>query len=268
MVILFIGIVLVLVGLMFVNQKMNTARLSLEPISGKVKEHHQGWSFKETPWSTLQGQEINMTGNIIITSNGILAMSWDDFLKSKIYTEIPGKAYETKSKTPVYGSWAAAIRPRKGYLKEFLTRTPQAAAIMAMADIDIFISDLIAKEEIEDIIGKKTLISKRVSKEVFGGEDTISPFEKTYGIEMFDPRLIDLNLGKRSLDATEKLFESKKFKESVDNMMKGNEMTEEQAINAVLHSTGMAKQISYSLAGVPAAIENLADIFKVFITKR
>jgi len=263
-----LGLVSLILGIMMVSKPMNKAQLSMNPFGGKTKEHHQGFSLKKSIFSSLQGTEIDMTGNIIITSGGILAMNWDDFIKNKVYAEIPTRAYETKSKTPVYGSWAAAFKPLKGYLDNFITKTPQVAAIMAMADIDIYISDLIAREEIENVIGKKLVISQKLAKDIFGGEDKLSPFEKSYGVDMFNPRLFDLNLGKRSLEATEKLFESKKFKESVSNMMKDNKMTEEQAINATLAATGMAKKTLFGLEGVPGAIEKLADVAKVFFEKK
>lgn len=263
------ALVLVVVGLLglfatllVIYKPLYTAQLSLNPFGGSTKEHHQGLSLK-WPWATLQQPEISMRSEIIVTSGGILVMAWEKFLSEKVYERIAPRIYETKDSV-VFGSWAAAIRPRRGSLRELLLKTPQVAALMAMSEVDLAISDFLATQETSGergVLHRKREISE-LSAGVFGGnnEEVSSPFEEQYGVVVSNPRLFDLNLGKRSQDAAEKLFESKKFREAMEDLASQIADPEKRA-NAVLLATGVAKKNIYNIEGLEGGIKALAEAF-------
>jgi hypothetical protein len=260
-----VGIIGLLATLVLVYKPLNVAQLSMSAISGATQEHHQGLSYK-APWATLQKPEINMQAKIIITSGGILLMSWDKFISEKVYEKISPRVYEAKGQIPMYGSWATAIRPLKGYLNNFVLKTPQVGALMTMSGIDIVISDYIATREVQDVLHNKKAISDLLAK-TFEGENTSTAFEKSYGIMVFDPKLFDLNLGKKSQDASEKLFESQKFREAVVDM-KTAQPDADKATNAVLIATGMAKKNVFQVEGLEGALIGMAkSIADAFIAK-
>lgn len=261
-----IGSLCLLVSLNLVYKKMYTAQLSLNPLTKKITEHGQGLTFK---WffCPLQKPEINMQASIIITSGGILLMDWDKFMSEKVYERIAPRIYETKDSV-LYGSWATAIRPAKGLLEKFILKTPQVGALMTMSEIDLTVSDALAKRLTEDVLGDKKAISKMIG-EIFGGDDekVDSNLEKSYGIIVSNPKLFDLNFGKKSQDAAEKLFEAKKFREAMENL-KGEIADPDKRSNAIFIANGLVKKNIINIEGLEGATKNIADAFISFFAKK
>lgn len=242
-----------------------TEQISMNTLWGsKTQEHSSGYSWKWF-WYKIQGKPIDMRSSIIITSGGILMMDWDKFTNEKVYEKITPRIYETKDSV-VQGSWATAIRPLKGNLPNFLLKTPQVGALMVMAKIDLTISDNLASRPTEEVLGDKKNISQLVSQ-IFGGEEVISPYEKSYGILVSDPQLFDLNLGKRSQEAAEKLFESKKFREAMEDMATQIEDPDKRT-NAILIANGMIKKNVYDIEGLSSAAGSIANAFASIFTKK
>ena len=261
-----VGLLGLLISLNLVYKKMYTAQLSLNPVTKKIKEHGHGLTWK---WffCPLQKPEINMRASIIITSGGILLMSWDKFMSEKVYEKITSKIYETQDSV-LYGSWATAIRPAKGLLKKFILKTPQVGALMTMSEIDITVSDALAKRLTGDVLGDKRAISEMIGK-IFGGNDekADSNHEKTYGIIVSRPRLFDLSFGKKSQDAAEKLFEAKKFREAMEDL-KGEITDPDKRSDAIFIANGMVKKNIINIEGLEGATKNIADAFLSFFAKK
>lgn len=257
------ALTLILVGLfgltMLVYKSLNRAQLSMSAFGGATKEHHQGLSMK-APWYLLQKPDINMQAEIIITSGGLLVMSWEKFMTERVYEKIAPRIYETKDSI-LYGSWATAIRPRREGLVNFVLKTPQVAALMVMAEVDLEISDYLATKLTKTVLHKKRDISNQVA-DIFGGsdEEATSSTEESYGIIISNPRLFDLNLGERSQEAAEKLFEAKKFGEAMKELEK--QMTDpDKRANAILIATGMAKKNIFNIEGLDTALVGIAEAF-------
>ena len=258
-----IGAIGLFIGFNIVNNPINVAQISMNIFTKEVKEHYQGISWKWF-WCTLQGKPIDMRASIIITSGGILVMDWDKFITEKVYEKISPRIYETKDSV-LYGSWAAAIRPQKGELVNYLLKTPQVGALIAMSEIDLTISDHVAKRMTEEVLHDKKNISQTVSN-VFMGENTMSPLEKSYGIIVSDPKLFDLNLGKKSQDAAEKLFEAKKFREAMEDL-KVEIADPDKRSNAIFIANGLIKKNVYDVEGLALATKNIADAFASIFKK-
>ena len=196
------------IGLFFslnlVYNPLNVSKLSMNPFTKKVTEHGPGLSWKWF-WCSIQGGPIDMRSSIIVTSGGVMIMEWDKFIKEKVFEQIAPKKYETKDSL-LYGTWATAIRPRKGKLLEFVLKTPQVGALMTMSEVDLTISDYLATRKTEEVLSKKKVVSDKLAI-IFGGEKSTSPLEDSYGIDINNPKLFDLNLGEKSQKAAENRFE-------------------------------------------------------------
>lgn len=250
-----IGLLGFLATFVVVYKKLNTAQLSLNALTSKTREHHQGLSFK-VPWATLQKPEISMQSEIIITSGGILIMSWEQFVSQKLYEKIAPRIYETLDSI-IYGSWATAIRPRKGSLDLLIRKTPQTASIMVMAEVDIAVSDYLATRETTIVLHDKKAISTMLAN-VFGGDDeeAKSPIEDAYGIVVSNPRLFGLNLGKKSQDAAEDVFAAQKLSAALAEVKTGAGNDAEKAVNAFLMYSGKGVQKHiYNVEGLQAIAE-------------
>jgi hypothetical protein len=266
-----VGIIFIVLGLigLFVSfsvvyNPLYISQLSMNIFTRKVREHGSGISLKWF-WCSLQGKPIDMRSTIIITSGGILMMDWDKFITEKVYEKIAPRIYETKDSI-LYGLWAAAIRPQKGKLINFLLKTPQVGALMSMSEVDLTISDYVATRDTEEVLHDKKNISKIVA-DVFGGEGTITLFEENYGIIISDPKLFNLDLGKKSQDAAERLFEVKKFRESMEDL-KHEIADPDKRANAILIANGMIKKNVYDIEGLIPATKNIADAFASIFTKK
>ena len=261
-----VGLLGLLVSFVLVYKRLNRAQLSLNPLTGRTREHHQGLSLK-WPWSILQDPEIDMTAEIVVTSGGVMVMTWEQFIAQRAYEKIGKKAYETKDSV-LYGNWATAMRPAKGMLERFVQKTPQTGALMVMAEIDIGLSDHLAKQMTDDVLADKRAISDLVAN-VFGPSDerADSDVEKSYGVIVSRPKLFDLDLGERSREASEKLFEAKKFRTAVEEMKKVIE-DEEKAANAVLIATGMAKKTVFEIQGLEGALRSVAGAAEAFFRRK
>lgn len=266
-----LGLIGLSLGFILVYNPLNMAQLSMNIFGNifggekiKTKEHHQGFSLK-WPWFKLQGKPIDMRSTIIITSGGILMMDWDKFISEKVYEKIAPRIYET-SDSVLYGSWAAAIRPLKGELFNFMLKTPQVGALISMAKVDLTISDHVATKNTEEVLHNKKQISKIISK-VFKGENIISEMEKSYGIMISDPELFDLNLGKKSQDAAERRFESRKFRESMEDL-ETQIADPDKRSNAIFIANGLVKKNIINIEGLENATKNIADSFASIFTKK
>jgi len=257
-----LGVIALFIGFDITYNELYTSSLSMDVFSKKVREHGPGYSWKMFWWK-LQGKQIDMRSTIIITSGGILMMDWDKFITEKVYEKIAPRIYETKDSI-LYGSWAAAIRPQKGKLVNFLLKTPQVGALISMSEVDLTISDYVATRKTEEVLHDKKNISKMVA-DVFEGENIITTFESNYGIIISDPKLFDLNLGKKSQDAAERLFESKKFRESMEDLK--NEIADpDKRTNAILIANGLIKKNVYDIESLGIATKNIADSFASLVT--
>jgi len=254
-----VGLLGLLATLVVIYKPLYMAQLSLNPFGGETKEHHQGLSTK-APWAILQQPEINMQSEIIVTSGGILVMAWEKFISEKVYERISPRIYETADSV-LYGSWATAIRPRKGSLAQLILKTPQVVALMAMVEVDLVVSDYLATRPTTEVLHDKRAISNLVAG-VFGGndEEATSPFEESYGVVVSNPRLFDLNLGERSREAAEKLFEAKKFREAMEDLASQIADSDKRS-NAILLATGMAKKNIYNIEGLEGAVKSVAEAF-------
>lgn len=262
-----IFIIIGLIGLFFsfhlVYNELYTAQLSMSIFrfspEEETKEHHSGLSWKWL-WFKLQQPIINMKASIIITSGGILLMDWEKFISQEIYKKIPTRIYETEDGI-LYGSWATAIRPAKGFLNRFILKTPQVGALMTMSLIDLKISDNLAKTKTGDALKKKEEISDFISK-IFGGneEEADSSHEKTYGLIVSNPQLFDLNLGEKSQAAAEKLFEVTKFQKSME-VLKEEISDPEKRANAIFIANSLVKKKIWNIEGLENATANIAQAF-------
>lgn len=259
-----LGIIGLFVSFNIVYYPLYICQLSMNVFTKKVKEHSKGLSWKWF-WCKLQGKPIDMRATIIITSGGILMMDWDKFIAEKVYEKIAPRIYET-SDSVLYGSWAASIRPQEGQLANLLLKTPQVGALMSMSKVDLTISDYLAKRSTEEVLGDKKNISKIVS-DVFQGENIISPIEKSNGIIISDPRLFDLNYGKRSQDAAEKLLEVKKFRKAMEDL-KEEIADPDKRSNAIFIANGLITKKIYDIEGLTTATKNIADAFSAIFTKK
>lgn len=262
------GLVGLLLSTILVYKRLNLAQLSMNVFGGGIIEHHQGLSIKP-PWFTLQQPEITMNAEIVVTSGGIQLVSWESFMAGKMYEKIATRAYETMDSV-VFGAWATAIRPRRGGLEQFVKKTPGTAAIMVMAEIDIALSDRIANMETENVLSNKKALGELVAR-VFGGndEEADSPVEHVYGVIVSNPKLFDLDLGKRSQDAKEKLFEAKKFRQAIGEMMTDGGITDpEKAADVVLTATGVAKKQIFQVEGLEGALKSVAGAAEAFFRRR
>lgn len=263
-----LGLICLFLGFQFVYNPLNMAQLSMNVFHGETThEHHQGLTWKWL-WFKLQGVQIKMNATIIITSGGILMMDWDKFITEKVYEKIAPRIYETKD-TVLYGSWATAIRPARGFLFNFLLKTPQVGALMTMSKIDLEISDYLTTLRAEEALGQKKYISDTIIGGLFGGDDekVSSEIEETYGIIISNPQLFDLNYGKKSQDAAEKLFEAKKFNESMVLLEKQIADPDKRA-NAIFIANGLIKKNVYDVEGLALATKNIADAFASIFTKK
>jgi len=254
-----IGLIGLLSTTFLVYKPLNMAQLSMSYISGVTEEHHQGLSFK-APWYTLQKPEINMQASIIVTSGGILVMSWEKFFSEKVYEKIAPRMYETKDSI-LFGSWATAIRPRKGKLNNLILKTPQVGALMTMSEIDLTISDYLAIHDTTEVLHQKKVISDIVAN-LFGGKDEEAHSEigESYGIVISNPKLFDLSLGKKSQDATEKLFVTKKFRESME-YLKDEISDSDKRANAIFVATEVVNKNIVNIEGIDTAISSIANAF-------
>lgn len=263
-----LAIVLVVLGIlgfvasfMVVYKPAFVAQLSMSALTGAVKEHHSGISFK-VPWATMQGSDISMKSEVIVTSGGILVMDWEDFISQKVYERIAPRIYETADSV-LYGSWATAIRPQEGHLAQMMKKTPQVAALMAMAEVDLTVSDYLATQLTAKVLHEKKDISKIVAT-VFGGDadNASSEFEREYGVVVSNPQLFDLNYGKKSQDAAEDVFAAKKFKEGLEQIKSEMANDPEKAVNALLMylGKGVQKHI-YNIEGLEGAVKSVAEAF-------
>ena len=258
-ILILVGLVGLLATLFIVYNPLNKAWLSMSVFNGdNIKEHHHGLSWK-WPWFLLQGLEIDMRASIIITSGGILVMPWDKFISEGMYKKIEPQIYETKDGV-LYGSWATAISPLAGGLRTFFKKTPQVGALMTLAKINLFVSDLLAKKDTETALGEKGEISKELAG-LFLGEHRTSDHEESYGIDISDPMLFDLNYGKRMQDAAEKRFEAKEFRKAMEDMMAKVQTDPDKASDSVLIATGMAKKNIFHVQGLEAALKGMAEAF-------
>lgn len=249
-----------------VSMSLYTARLSMNPFNEKTKEHHAGFSWKWF-WCKFQGGLIDMRSTIIVTSGGLLVMDWEKFINEEIHKKISPKIYETKDSV-LYGSWAAPIRPARGYLRNFLFKTPTVGALMTMSQIDLQLSDYLAKKETEDALGEKRNISIMIGNFFGGNDDAVSSeHEENYGIVVGNPQLFDLNFGKKSQDAAEKLFEAKKFRESMEAL--SSEISDpEKRANAIFIANGLIKKNIFNLEGMEATGRSIAEVFASILTKK
>ncbi len=235
--------------------------------SGSLREVGSGLSLK-APWETPQkGTQVNMKAEIIVTSGGIFVSSGNKVIDEKIFANIKPRVYEAKGAVPIHGAWAFTIRPRPGHIETLIRMTPQAAAIMAMADVDIAASDYLAKEDPEVSLHNKKDISQEVLAKVFGGMTDIasSPFEDEYGVIVSNPRLFDLSLGKKSQDAAEELFASRKFKEAVGEFKEvlGTDGDVNKAVDDLLLNLGKIKKNIFKVEDIDHITKSITSaIFK------
>jgi hypothetical protein len=201
-----------------------------------------------------------MTAEIIVTSGGVMVMTWQQFISQKQYENIAKRAYETEDSV-LYGNWATAIRAKRGGLEKFIGKTPQTAALMVFAEIDLDMSDFLADKKTEDILKRK--------REV--GEYVAGVFERNrigdeYGIEILPPKLFDLDLGQKSRDAAENVFVARKFTEAVKEMKKVIK-DGEKAGNTVLVATGVAKKTIFEVQGLEGALKSAAGAAEAFFKR-
>lgn len=255
---IFIGAILLFFAFQIVYTPINTAQLSMNIFDGtEIDEHHQGLSWKWF-WFKLEGSKINLQSTIIVTSSGILVMEWSEFLSKRMHEKIAPKIYEVKDSI-LYGSWAAVISPLRGELYNFVLKTPQVGALVVMAEIDLVISDYLATKNASEVLHDKKQISKLMA-DLFGEGNSVSPMEKTYGIKVSNPRLFDLNLGKKSQGATERLWETKKFLESMKELEE--EITDpNKRSNAVLLANGLIQKSIHEIDGLKDISEAISSAF-------
>lgn len=269
-----LGILGLILSFSLVNKKLYAAQLSLNQFNGKTKEHRAGLSWKWF-WSKLQAPEVDMRASIIITSGGILLMSWEEFMQKELYKKIAPRIYETNDSI-LYGSWATAIRCAPGFVQTFLLQTPQVGALMTMSEIDLTISDYLAKQGTEEVLSQKKKVSRLLAK-TFGGvnDDISSDHERHYGLIVTNPKLFDLNYGEKSQEAAEKLFVVKKFNDSLKEL-KDSITDEKSRTDAAYIATGMVKKsINENLnhnvveiAGLENMIKNVGDNLVTYFTTK
>lgn len=241
-----------------VYKDLNKAQISMSAFDGdETREHHHGITFKP-PWWRLQGSEIDMRTSVILTSGGIHIMSWEEFLENKI-SEIKPRPYET-SDGVLFGTWATAVMPLRDYLKNMLRRTPGAGALMTLAKIELEMSKAVHDLTTDQALAQKAAIGEKVAA-VFGGENIISPHEKSYGLNVLDPELFDLNYGKISEDAAQKRIVAREFRKSVEDMLSAVGNDPDKALSAVEVATGVAKRNIFQLEGLPAIVKSITEAF-------
>jgi hypothetical protein len=148
---------------------------------------------------------------------------------------------------------------------------------MTMSEIDITISDYLAKQETKNVLSQKKEVSKLLAKIFGGSNDKISSkHERHYGLIVTNPKLFDLNYGEKSQEAAEKLFVVKKFNESLE-VLKQSITDEKSLVDAAYIATGMIKKsISENLnhnvveiAGLENMIKTVGDnLINYFTTKK
>ena len=108
-----LGLAGLVASLFLVYNPLNKHSLSMNAVTGEAQEHGQGLSTK-SPLNLLQGQAINMQAEIVVSSGGIMVMSWDDFVKQKAYERITPRAYETED--GIVGDVDKGVEEVAGYL--------------------------------------------------------------------------------------------------------------------------------------------------------
>jgi hypothetical protein len=155
-----------------------------------------------------------------------------------------------------FGKWAAAVWALPGSLRNLYQKTGPVAALTAMSKINTNISDYMFKlakdADPDEILGMKTEISEHVA-EMFGGEDVATDFEKSIGLNVGNPWLFDLNFGKRSMEAKEKLYEAEMFHKSLQQIEEDVKDPDKRA-NTMLAVNGMLQKNVIDLEGSTDAL--------------
>ncbi len=267
MLLIVLGIVGLLATTFFFYLPSYTRQLLMDFFTGTLREASSGVTPK-FPWETPQaGTKVNMKAEIIVTSGGIFVASGDKMIDEKIFANIKPRIYEGKGTVPLHGAWAFTLRPRPGHIETMIRMTPQGAAIMAMADVDIAISDYLATKDPEKALHEKKKINDTVLAPIFGGLDDIasSPFENTWGVIISNPRLFDLTLSKRSQEAAEELFASRKFKEAVGEFKSvlGPDGDVNKAVDDLLLNLGKIKKNIFKVEDIDHITKSITSaIFK------
>lgn len=261
-----LGLITLFVGFNITYNQLYTSSLSMDVFFKKVREHGPGYSWKMFWWK-LQGELIDMRSKVIITSGGILLMNWETFIENGWDKKIPSKAYETTDGI-LYGTWAAPIRPARGYLQTFLLKTPGVGALMTMSFVNLQLSDLLAKKDTAFVLQNKADIGNTVGQ-FFGGDDEepSSSHEKRYGIVIGNPQLFNLDFGEKSQAAVEKYYEVKEFNKSMIELE--DQITDpEKRSNTINIVNGIVKKNIYDIEGLVPAVKTLSDALISVFTKK
>jgi len=261
------GLICLFLGFSFAKNPLYTRQLSMNVFNRNMtKEHGAGFSWKWL-WYELQGKPMDMRATIIITSGGIIVgKDWEEFQNKDSYNKITPRIYETEDGI-LSGKWAVPIRPAEDYLKILLLKTVPVAAIMTMGRVEARLSDKLAKMKTGDVLADKQAIGKYVGK-IFGGNDEriSSPHERRYGVVVGNPELIDLSYGEKSQAAQEKLFETKKFLESLD-LIKDKFDNDQERSEAISIANGITKKQIIKFDGIEGSVKSLADAFVKILKK-